>query len=382
MSQAVAIVGVACEIPSGSQDGNLDYGAFGDFLERGGCSIDKIPDARFPLDGNKVGRGPGQAWTDRASILAGFDTFDHRAFGISTAEARRMTPQTRKLIEVTYRALQDSSVETTTMGVFVGGSQVRQKPLHEPEFSADAHHQTGQCDCMLANRLSFVFDARGPSFNTDTACSASATAMHLACEALARGECESAVVASANHLATVEDHIGFSQLTVLSPDGRCSALSEDANGYVRGEAVVSIVLKPLDAARRDGDRIYGTILGTALNSNGATAAGLTSPSEASLRACVAKAWRSAGLQPRQASYVEMHATGTTVGDRIEGASLDVFGGASQSRATPLVVGSVKSNVGHTEFCAFLVSLVKALHILRRGKTFPQICAQRPSQAIE
>lgn len=376
----VAIVGLACEIPSGDAFTNLDFDAFGDFLERGGCSIAPIA-SRFALDAqSKIGSASGQAVTDRASILADMDTFDHRAFGIATAEARRMTPQLRKLVEVTYRALQDSGIDTRTMGVFVGGSQVRQKPLHEPEHAADAHHQTGQCDCMLANRLSFLFDARGPSFNTDTACSASATALHLACESLRRGECESAVVASANHLATVEDHIGFSQLTVLSPDGQCRALSDEANGYVRGEAVVSLVVKPLELARRDGDRIYGTILGTALNSNGATAQGLTSPSELALRACVSSAWQSAGLTPEQATYVEMHATGTSVGDRIEGAALAAFGG--KARKAPLLVGSVKSNVGHTEYCAFVVSLIKALHLLRRGKTFPQIAMQRPAKTID
>lgn len=384
-SEPVAIVGLSCAIPSDVPNETLDFQAFGHFLDRGGCSIGDIPAERFCTQG-RLGNKPGQASTSRASLLPEFDTFDHRAFNLSASEARQMTAQMRKLIEISFDALQDSGLDArgSGMGVFVGASQAMQKQRHAPRFQADEYFQTGQVNCMLANRISYLFDLQGPSFSVDTACSASLTAIHLALQSLASGDCDSALVASANHLARLEELVGFSQLGVLSPTGTCRALADGADGYVRGEAVAAVVLKPLSKALQDGDNVYATILGSAINSNGAQAAGLTSPCSVQLSKCIERAWHRANRDPRKADYLEMHATGTVVGDRMEGETLRTFAHkkpGQPSRQSSLVVGSVKSNVGHTEFTAFLVSLLKVVHIVRRRRSFPQILVEHRNRQI-
>ena len=233
----------------------------------------------------------------------------------------------------------------------------------------------------LANRLSYVFDLRGPSLALDTACSATLYATHLAIRSILDGDCSQALVAGSNLVLRLEDSMGFSALGVLSKSGCCSALSDQADGYIRADGNVAIVIKPYDQAVADGDYIYGCLLGTAVNSNGRSANSMASPSAASQMRVIERAWARAQRSPSDVDYVELHATGTTVGDSIEAnAAGQVFSRGRTAR--PLLVGSVKANVGHTEFTAFLTSLVKCCSILQSGRVPRQIHCSQLSRKVD
>ena len=253
---------------------------------------------------------------------------------------------------------------------------------------------------MLANRLSYIFDLKGPSLPVDTACSASLMALDLACAGLHRGDCDTAVVASANDLSDLEGWVGFSRLGVLSPTGTCSAFDEAADGYVRSEASAAVILKPLSRAlvsstdtatsalaltprsQADGDRVYSVILATASNANG-RGMSLVSPSGEAQQACARAAFQRSGRDPGSAiDLVEAHATGTQVGDATEVNALgELFFGELQ-RAAPLRIGSVKSAVGHAELTAGLLSVIKATLSLVHNVVYPQVNFSTPASSIK
>ena len=368
-AEPIAVVGLGCRFPGGA-----DPAAFWDLLERGGDAVTEVPADRWDAGAyfDPALRRPGTASTRSGGFLAGVADFDPEFFGIAPAEAIGMDPQQRLLLEVAWEAVEDAGIAAgslagTATGVFVGISNSDQTRLLGTHPDAlDMHHGTGTALSIAANRLSYLFDLRGPSVAIDTACSSSLVAVHQAVESLRRGECTVALAGGVNVMLTPHLAAVFSRARMMSEQGRCATFDADADGYVRAEGCGVLVLKPLSAAVADGDRVLAVVRGSAVNSGGRSN-GLTAPNGDAQRAVVRAALAAAGAGPDEVDYVEAHGTGTPLGDPIEYAALaDVFGAG---RDRPLLVGSVKTNVGHLESAAGVAGLVKVILALRH-QTIP------------
>ncbi|KZT71132.1 ketoacyl-synt-domain-containing protein [Daedalea quercina L-15889] len=373
----VAIVGVAAELPSGSwSQRNLDYNSFYDFLLQGGEAYEKIPLERFSIHKLK-GTAPGQVVTDTGAFLKAIDLFDPVEFGVTSKDARLMSLGTRKLLETTFLALLDSGIDYRGRNVGCYMSAV----AHDI-FAISGHDDTeargafSYTPAMVANRVSYHLDLRGPTVPLDTACSSTLYATHFAVQALRNGECESAVVGGCQLNHRFAEWLLYSQGGILSPDGKCKPFDISANGFGRGEAVVSIVLKPLDAALRDRDGVYATILGTGINSSGSLAP-VNAPVASAQQDAMLRAFGQAQRSPGEVDFIELHATGTASGDPTEANWV----GDQFKRDGELLVGSVKGNIGHTEITAFLSSLCKVCHIIEHGVIPPTVNFTVPNPAI-
>ncbi|KZT66074.1 hypothetical protein DAEQUDRAFT_752280 [Daedalea quercina L-15889] len=373
----IALCGIAAELPSGSWSAtNLDHKAFFEFLLSGGEAYEKVPVERFNIHTIK-GSGTGQVVTDTGAFLKDIGLFDHVEFGITSKDARLMPLGTRKLIETTFLALLDSGVDYRgqNVGCYMSG-------VDQDMFSVSGHDDAevrgsfAWGPAMVANRVSYHLDLRGPSLALDTACSSTLYTTHLAVQALRNGECEAAVVGGAQINHRFSEWVLYSQGGVLSPDGKCKPFDASANGFGRGEGVVSIVLKPLDAALRDNDKVYATILGTGVNSSGSLAP-VNAPVAAAQQDAMVRAFRMAGRSPTEVDFIELHATGTAMGDPTEANWV----GAQFKRDDELVIGSVKGNVGHLEITAFLASLSKVCSVLETRRVPPTVNFKTPNQKI-
>ena len=362
----VAVIGVACRLPGAP---SLD--AFADLLHRGGDAVTEIPRDRWTREAflHPDARQPGRSYTMAAGVLPEVDRFDAAFFGISPREAVQMDPQQRLLLELTHEAFEDAGIPGralagTRTGVFVGGSASDYLALRLGDPSvADAYFMIGATLSTLSNRISYIFDLKGPSFTVDTACSSSLVALHLACTAMAKDEADMAVVAGVNMLLSPQSFVGFSRASMLSPRGRCHAFAEGADGYVRAEGGGVLLLKPLDKALADGDPIRFVIEGTGVNSDGRTA-GLSLPSGTAQATLLRDVYAGSRVTPDDLVYVEAHGTGTAVGDPIEAGALGAVLG--QARTAPLPIGSVKTNIGHLEAASGIAGLLKAMVVLRDG----------------
>ena len=381
-AEPVAIVGLGCRFPGGA-----DPAAFWDLLERGGDAVTEVPPDRWDAGAyfDPALRRPGTASTRWGGFLDGVADFDPEFFGISPAEAVGMDPQQRLLLEVAWEAVEDAGIAAGTLagtptGVFVGISNSDQTRLLGTHPDAlDMHHGTGTALSIAANRLSYLFDLRGPSVAIDTACSSSLVAVHQAVQSLRRGECTVALAGGVNVMLTSHLAAVFSRARMMSEQGRCATFDADADGYVRAEGCGVLVLKPLSAAVADGDRVLAVVRGSAVNSGGRSN-GLTAPSGDAQRAVVRTALAAAGARPDEVDYVEAHGTGTPLGDPIEYAALaDVFGA---DRERPLLVGSVKTNVGHLESAAGVAGLVKVILALRHEAIPAHLHLRRLNPYIE
>ncbi|MFV2110061.1 type I polyketide synthase [Micromonospora sp. LOL_015] len=368
-SQPIAVVGLACRVPGGS-----DASGFWQLLEQG---LD--PSADVPPD-----RWDG---THRGSFLPAIDGFDHQFFRVSPREARSMDPQQRLFLEVAWEALEDAGLAAAALrdsetAVYVGLNTTDYQQLvlaGEPELSL--YYGTGNCFSGAAGRLSYLLGLRGPSMAVDTACSSSLTSVHLACQALRAGECRVAVAGGANIMATSTVFEVMSAAGALSRDGRCKTFAEGADGYGRGEGAGVVVLKPLSAALSDGDRVHAVIRGSAVNQDGASG-GLTVPSGAAQQAVIMTALDRAGVTAADLSYLEAHGTGTPLGDAVElRAIADVLRDAAPLDQ-PLLVGSVKSNIGHLEAAAGVVGLIKVVLSLRHECLPAQLHLEVPTRAFD
>ncbi|KAH9840927.1 ketoacyl-synt-domain-containing protein [Rhodofomes roseus] len=373
----IAIVGIAAELPSGAFSSvNLDHKAFFEFLLAGGEAYEKIPIDRFNIHAIK-GNGVGQIVTDTGAFLKDISLFDHVEFGITSKDARLMPLGTRKLIETTFLALLDSGIDYRggNVGCYMSGTA-------QDVFSVSGHDDAevrgsfAFSPSMVANRVSYHLDLRGPSLPLDTACSSSLYATHLAVQALRNGECEAAVVGGAQLNHRFSEWMLYTQGGVLSRDGKCKPFDASADGFGRGEGVVSIVLKPLEAALRDNDRIYANILGTGVNSSGSLAP-VNAPVASAQRDAMIRAFRMAGRSPKEVDFIELHATGTATGDPTEANWV----GAEFQRDDELVIGSVKGNIGHLEITAFLASLSKVCSILETRQVPPTVNFKNSNQKI-
>lgn len=369
--EPIAIVGLSCRFPQAPNPQ-----AFWELLRNGVDAIREVPADRWDVDAfHSNDPAPGKVTTRYGGFLDDVDLFDPAFFGISPREAARMDPQQRLLLEVSWEALENAfippgSLAGTRTGVFVGISSYDYSRLQfdDPE-RIDAYAGTGNAHSIAANRLSYALDLRGPSMAVDTACSSSLVAAHLACQSLRSGESDVALAGGVNLILTPELTITFSQARMLAPDGRCKTFDANADGYVRGEGCGVVVLKRLSDAMRDGDNILALIRGSAVNQDGRSN-GLTAPNGLAQQDVIRYALADAGVTPGQIGYVEAHGTGTPLGDPIEMASLRaVLGGESNQR---VIVGSVKTNIGHLESAAGIAGLIKSVLALQNEAIPPHL----------
>ncbi|WP_460748447.1 beta-ketoacyl [acyl carrier protein] synthase domain-containing protein, partial [Micromonospora schwarzwaldensis] len=356
---AIAVVGVSCRLPRAAGPA-----AFWTLLRDGLSAISSTPADRwgvaaFGSGGPALGAGYG-------GFLDGVDQFDAGFFGISPREAAAVDPQQRLALELGWEGLEDAGVVPERMrgarvGVFIGANKDDYATVLR-RYGVEAiteHSTTGLQRGMIANRVSYAFGLTGPSITVDTAQSSSLVAVHLACESLRRGECSSAIVGGVILNLSAEAAVELSRFGALSPDGRCFTFDARANGFVRGEGGAVVVLKPLWQALADGDHVYCVIRGSAVNHDGVSE-GLTVPSASAQEEVIRFAQERAGVRAADIQYVELHGTGTRVGDPIEAAALGAAVGRPRRAYGPLRVGSVKTNIGHLECAAGIAGLLKVI----------------------
>jgi acyl transferase domain-containing protein/acyl carrier protein len=361
VKDAIAIIGMACRFP-----GADSVDAFWSLLEKGECAVSKVPLERWD-----VTRYTREDTSHTGHHFGGFiddiDLFDPHHFGITHVEANNMDPQQRILLEVSWRALEDAGFSwrpelTERTGVFIGitaSDYLQLVKEHSNKETVNPHLITGNTLNAAAGRISYTFGFEGPCMSIDTACSSSLVAIHNACQSIHLGECNIALAGGVNALLAPENSLAAANANMLSDDGLCKTFDEQANGYVRGEGCGIVVLKRYQAALQDGDRIWGVIRGSALAQDGRSAA-LTAPNGHAQQKLINQAIRNAQVEPALISYVETHGTGTPLGDPIEINALHGVFGSSKHKDDPLLVGSVKTNVGHLESAAGVCSLIKVL----------------------
>jgi acyl transferase domain-containing protein/NADPH:quinone reductase-like Zn-dependent oxidoreductase/acyl carrier protein/NADP-dependent 3-hydroxy acid dehydrogenase YdfG/SAM-dependent methyltransferase len=380
----IAIVGCAFRFPGDLADETSLWHA----LKQGQDMVGTIGPERWATDQLRHPKRsePGRSISFSAGVLSRIDEFDANFFGISPREAAWLDPQQRLLLELTWEAMENagqvpSQLEGSRCGVFVGisGLDYGMRGLDDLA-SMSAHSMTGNTLSIAANRLSYVFDLRGPSMAVDTACSSSMVALHQACCSLQSGESATALVGGANLLLHPYPFVGFTKASMLSARGRCRPFDAGADGYVRAEGAAVLMLKPLSVAERDGDPILAVILGSGANTDGGRKTGMTIPSSAGQAELMRAVMTRAGVTPQQVDYVEAHGTGTAVGDPIEASAIgEVYG---QGRAAPLPIGSVKSNLGHLEPASGMAGLVKTLLMLQHRGLPPSLHFDTPNPHID
>jgi natural product biosynthesis luciferase-like monooxygenase protein len=375
-SGPIAIVGIGCRFPGASGPA-----AFWELLAQGVDAVTQAPAGRW--QGNSsVSRGE----RDNGGFLQDIDQFDTDFFGISPREAMHMDPQQRLLMEVSWEALEDAGqtpekLEGTSTGVFIGVSNNDYGRFQMDDSASTNHYETtGNAFSIAANRVSYALDLHGPSIAVDTACSSSLVAVHLACQSLLSNECESALVGGVNLILSPSITANFRVAGFMAADGRCKTFDDRADGYVRGEGVGVVLLKPLAKALDDGDSIYAVIRGSAVNHDGRTNR-LTAPSVQAQKAVLLKAYRQAGISPAKVQYVEAHGTGTKLGDPIEAQALGDVLGADRENDDFCAVGSVKTNIGHLEAAAGIAGLIKTALALKHQIIPMNLHFQKPNSYI-
>ncbi len=382
--EPVAIVGLGLRIPGGVDDA----GSYWRLLRDGVDAITGIPPTRWSLEqfyDEDVSK-PGKMTTRFGAFLDDVDRFDAAFFGISPREATSMDPQQRLLLETTWEAIENAGQSPekllgTQTGVFIGISNNDYFRMVIKDLEKiDTYAVTGGMFSVASGRIAYLLGLRGPALSIDTACSSSLVAVHLACQSLRKKETDMALVGGVNLILTPEANINFSKAGMMAADGRCKTFDARADGYVRGEGCVVVVLKRLADAQAARDHILAVIRGSATNQDGRSN-GLTAPSGPSQEAVIRSALRSAGVQPHQVNYVETHGTGTSLGDPIEVDALGAVYSQERDPANPLHIGSVKTNVGHLEAAAGLAGLVKVALALHHQEIPPHLHFETPNPHI-
>ncbi|MFB7933784.1 beta-ketoacyl synthase N-terminal-like domain-containing protein [Streptomyces sp. NPDC056039] len=375
-AEPVAVVGIGCRLPGGVH-GPDDYWRL---LSEGVDAIRRVPEDRW-RDFTAFPPADAHPYGGYLDDIAGFDA---DFFRITPREAIVMDPQQRILLEVVQEALDHAAVPAgslagTATGVFVGVSAPEYGQLTGADPGAvDPWAPAGGALSVAAGRLSYVLDTRGPSMAVDTACSSSLVAVHHACVSLRTGESDTAIAAGVNLLLSPAVSVAFRRAGALAPDGRCKPFSASADGIGRGEGCAAVILKRLSDAERDGDRVMAVVRATAVNSDGRSN-GLMAPNPAAQQALLRSAYARAGLATELVDYVEAHGTGTPLGDPIEASSLGAVLGSDRDPDQPLLLGSVKGNLGHLESAAGIAGLVKTVLALHHDSLPPSLhCAEGSS----
>ena len=385
-ARPIAIVGVGFRLPGDLRDADALWQA----LLSGRDLVSAVGPERWAVESLVHPRRsePGRSITFSAGTLPRVDGFDAAFFGISPREAVLLDPQQRLLLELAWEAMEDagvrpSSLAGTDCAVYAGisGLDYGIRALDDLA-SMGAHSMTGNTLSVAANRLSYVFDLHGPSMAVDTACSSSLVALSQACQAIAAGQASAALVGGVNLLLHPYPFVGFTKASMLSAEGRCRPFAQGGDGYVRAEGGVVLLLKPLEQAEADGDRIHAVIRGVGANADGARKSGLTIPSVEGQVELLRQVLDRAGLSPDQVDYLEAHGTGTRVGDPVEAQAIGRVFGQRRAAGDPLPIGSVKGNLGHLEPASGVAGLVKALQVLRHRSIPPSIHADALNADID
>ncbi|MFO0949454.1 MAG: beta-ketoacyl synthase N-terminal-like domain-containing protein [Planctomycetota bacterium] len=375
--EPIAVIGVACRFPKAENPEE-----FWRLIRDGVDAVGMPPHGRFDwCDAENTSSARLAGYVD------GIENFDPEFFHISPREASLMDPQQRLFLEVAWEALESAGytphrLADETTGIFVGvtGSEfgaVLEKHQAEPE----PHAHSGTTPSMVATRVSYLLNLQGPSLTVDTACSSSLVALHLACQSLRTGESNYAIAGGVHLILNPEGTRLVGEVGMLASDGRCKAFDDRADGFVRGEGVAAVLLKPLHKAMDDRDPVLAVIEGTAVNNDGRAKAGLVAPSPRAQQACIEQALRSSGLDPSQIGYIEAHGTGTALGDPVE---LDGLRGAFARVKSPgrCALGSVKTNVGHLEAAAGIAGIIKVVLALRNRQLPPTLHFQTPNRNLD
>ncbi|MEU6770645.1 SDR family NAD(P)-dependent oxidoreductase [Streptomyces sp. NPDC046759] len=379
----IAIVSMACRFPGGADDPE----GLWRLLAAGQDAISEVPAGRWDTQGlyDPDPEATGKAYTLRGGFLDGIDRFDAPFFGISPREADAMDPQQRLLLQTSWEAIERAGIVPETLhgsstGVYIG--------LYDSGYLAsaslaqlDGHVGTGSATSVASGRIAYTFGLQGPAVTVDTACSSSLVALHLAARALAAGECDLALAGGASLLVTPRAHVEFSRLRGLSPSGRCSPFSADADGVVWGEGCGVVLLKRLADARRDGDRVLAVVKGSAVNQDGRSQ-GLSAPNGPAQERVLRAALDAAGLAPDDVDHVEAHGTGTRLGDPIEGRALAAAFGPGRPADRPLGLGSLKSNIGHTQAAAGIGGVIKTVLALGHELIPPSLHAETLTEHVD
>jgi pimaricinolide synthase PimS1 len=382
----IAIIGMGCRFPGGAN--SLE--GFWDILENGIDTVKKVPNERWDSDKyyDPDLDAPGKMYNRHGGFIDDFNRFDPEFFNISAHEAHALDPQQRLLLEVSYEALENSWLDINKLkgsrtGIFLGVTTMDYGMSNLGSADPDGIDQytiTGMSFSTASGRLSYTYDLRGPSISIDTACSSSLVALDLAVKSLRNNESNMAIAGGVNMILIPELHIGLSKVRALSVDGKCKAFDESANGYVRGEGCGIIVLKRLADAKKDGDEILAVVRGSAINQDGKTN-GLTAPNAISQQDVIKRALENSGLSPDDIDYIESHGTGTSLGDSIEANALgDVFHHRNNG-SKKVLIGSVKTNIGHLEASAGIASVIKVILSLQHEKIPKSLHFNMPNSRI-
>ncbi|MFW5437582.1 beta-ketoacyl synthase N-terminal-like domain-containing protein [Paenibacillus apiarius] len=360
----IAVIGMGCRFPKAKS-----ISEYWRNLRSGLDCITEIPaerSAHFAQDGMRC-----------AGIVDDIERFDNEAFYISPREAEQMDPQQRLLLEVVWEALEDAGLTNECLsgsrtGVFAGISSNDYGAGKLSDIGQSSIYTiTGNSKCIAANRISYIWNLRGPSLAVDTACSSSLVAIHLACQSLKTGESDMAIAGGVNVILNPAISKAFLEAGMLSPDGRCKTFDSRADGYVRGEGAGAVILKPLSAALRDRDRIYAVIRGSAINQDGLSN-GLTAPNMQAQEEVLKEAYRIAGVPAEQIDYIEAHGTGTALGDPIEVQAIGRVLSTNRSALDKCHIGSVKTNIGHLEAAAGIAGFIKTALCLNNREWVPNL----------
>ena len=380
-----AIIGIGCRMPPNASS----LQAFWRFLMRGGNALRAIKKDRwdwrqyFDTDPQR----PGKSYAPKAASLdADIQQFDPMVFGISPREAASLDPQQRLLLEITWEAFEDAGIPResfmgSSTGVFVGGFMLDHLLLQTQASNrhlVNAHSPGGVMMTVLSNRLSHAFDLRGPSLTLDTACSSSLVALHYACQSLRLRECRMALAGGVNVMTRPEFPTIMSKGHFLSDHGECHAFDETAAGYARGEGAGILLLKRLEDALADGDTIHAVVRATGVNQDGHTD-GISLPNSEAQEALARQVYADAGVPFAEVDYIEAHGTGTQAGDSAELGAL--HRNFSKDRTRKLVVGSVKTNIGHLEAAAGTAGVLKAVGVLKNRQVPKNLHFKKPNPKI-
>ncbi len=379
------MIGMGCRFPGGAADPER----FWQLLRKGGDAITDIPADRWDRDAyyNADPSVSGKMSTRQGGFLDQVDGFDPEFFGILPGEVRTMDPQQRLVLEVAWEAIEDAGIAADRLvgsrtGVFIGvsGQDFAQLINGLGPSELHGHIAAGTSLAIAAGRLSYFLGINGPSMAIDTSCSSSLVAICVACDNLRAGRCSTALAGGVNVILAPRTSIILSKAGMMAADGRCKAFDAAADGFVRGEGCGIIVLKRLSDAQAEGDRILALIRGTAVNQDGRSA-GLTAPNGPAQQAMLREALADAGLRPSEVQYVEAHGTGTSLGDPIEVQALAAVLGEGRTTEHPLLIGSVKTNLGHLECAAGVAGFIKTILAMRHGEIPAHLHLKNPNPNI-